>query len=463
MTIRKEMLMHTKIDPNVRKMVTIILLVSTFISLMSQTMMITALPVIQHDVHRSLNTVQWLTTGYTLMIGGITPLSSNLYERFTNRQAFLGTLGTFIAGTLLGCVATSFGMLLAARLIQACAGGMLMSFQMTTMISIYPPEKRGSILGLSSLVIAAGPAIGPSTAGLILQFLNWRYLFILVLPFMVLAWVLGYFMLPNYSTPQPIHIDFFSVVISLIGSALTLGSLTTFTVNSALGWAMLISGLVILTLFVRRQLRLTNPVLKVKIMTYPSFCLMTIVGILAFMVLLSTEQLLPIYAENVRHTGSFVSGMILLPGAICNAITAFFAGKLYDQYGPKWLITTGGLLILLASIPLVLISTRSSLLTLTLAYTVRMIGNALVFSPALSEAFRALSKRENSHGSALNNTLRQSFGAVAVTMCVVIADIPASLVAGIKLAMWVTVLLAVLMLLVFWSYLAYQKRQATTL
>ncbi len=60
MTIRKEMLMHTKIDPNVRKMVTIILLVSTFISLMSQTMMITALPVIQHDVHRSLNTVQWL-------------------------------------------------------------------------------------------------------------------------------------------------------------------------------------------------------------------------------------------------------------------------------------------------------------------------------------------------------------------------------------------------------------------
>ena len=109
-----------------------------------------------------------------------------------------------------------------------------MSFQMTTMISIYPPEKRGSILGLSSLVIAAGPAIGPSTAGLILHFLNWHYLFILVLPFMVLACVLGYFMLPNYSTPHPIHIDFFSVVISLIGSALTLGSLTTFTVNSAI-------------------------------------------------------------------------------------------------------------------------------------------------------------------------------------------------------------------------------------
>ena len=445
MTIRKEMLMHTKIDPNVRKMVTIILLVSTFISLMSQTMMITALPVIQHDVHRSLNTVQWLTTGYTLMIGVITPLSSNLYECFTGLRGnqFWDAFGCpFDSGLSRGNADVVSNDHHDLDLPARKAG-----FDPRP---LFPGNCRWT--GDWSVHGRADPT-----------FLNWHYLFILVLPFMVLACVLGYFMLPNYSTPHPIHIDFFSVVISLIGSALTLGSLTTFTVNSALGWAMLISGLVILTLFVRRQLRLTNPVLKVKIMTYPSFCLMTIVGILAFMVLLSTEQLLPIYAENVRHTGSFISGMILLPGAICNAITAFFAGKLYDQYGPKWLITTGGLLILLASIPLVTISTRSSLLTLTLAYTVRMIGNALVFSPALSEAFRALSKRENSHGSALNNTLRQSFGAVAVTMCVVIADIPASLVAGIKLAMWVTVLLAVLMLLVFWSYLAYQKRQATTL
>lgn len=423
-----------QISNHTRRLITIILLLSTFVSLASQTMMVTALPVIQHDLHVSLNAAQWLTTGYTLIIG------------------------TFIVGTLLGCFATNFFTLLLARLIQACASGMLMSFQMTTMISIYPIEKRGSILGLSSLVISAGPAIGPTLAGFILQVLPWRWLFILVLPFMVLAWIGGYFKLANFSQPRDIKIDYLSVLISLIGSGLALGSLTAFQVNAWVGLAMLIVGLAVIAVFVKRQFHLTNPMLKVQIFKYSSFRLMTIVGIFAFMVLLGTEQLMPIFTENVTHTGSFISGLILLPGAICNAIAASIVGRIYDEYGPKWLIITGGVIMLLASIPLVTISRESSLWVLTIAYAVRMIGNACVFSPALSEAFSQLSRAENSHGTALNNTLRQVFGAVSVTMLVVIAGIPSSLITGIRISMWVTVLLVILMLLTFARYLATKQK-----
>lgn len=447
-----------QISNHTRRLITIILLLSTFVSLASQTMMVTALPVIQHDLHVSLNAAQWLTTGYTLIIGIITPLSSNMYDKFTNRHVFLGIIGTFIVGTLLGCFATNFFTLLLVRLIQACASGMLMSFQMTTMISIYPIEKRGSILGLSSLVISAGPAIGPTMAGFILQVLPWRWLFILVLPFMVLAWIGGYFKLANFSQPRDIKIDYLSVLISLIGSGLTLGSLTAFQVNAWVGLAMLIVGLAVIAVFVKRQLHLTNPMLKVQIFKYSSFRLMTIVGIFAFMVLLGTEQLMPIFTENVTHTGSFVSGLILLPGAICNAIAASIVGRIYDEYGPKWLIITGGVIMLLSSIPLVTISRGSSLWVLTIAYAVRMIGNACVFSPALSEAFSQLSRAENSHGTALNNTLRQVFGAVSVTMLVVIAGIPSSLITGIRISMWVTVLLVILMLLTFARYLATKQK-----
>lgn len=451
---------HPPITSATRRLVTVILLVTTFISLMSQTMMVTALPVIEHDLHQSLNNVQWLTTGYTLVIGVVTPLSSNLYDKFTNRKVFLTTLGTFLVGTLVGCFATSFWFLLAARLIQASASGILMSFQMTTMISIYPPNKRGTILGTSSLVIAAGPAIGPTLAGLILQYLSWRWLFILVLPVMALAWLIAYWRLPNYSQPRPIKIDLWSVLISLTGSSLALGSLTAFPVSVPAGWAMLLSGLVIIALFVGRQLRLKDPLLKVSIMTDPGFCLMTLVGILTFMILLGTEQLVPIYAENIRHTGSFVSGMILLPGALLNAATAWAAGRLSDAYGPRWLILGGGGLILASSWPLVTLSPTSSLVGLTIAYAVRMIGNALVFSPALAAAFANLSTVENSHGAALNNTLRQAMGAVSVTVLVVISGLPANPLTGIRLAMWTTVGLAILMLTAFFAYLSWQKRQA---
>lgn len=446
-----------QLNARTRRLITIILLLSAFVSLASQTMMVTALPVIQHDLHVSLNAAQWLTTGYTLIIGIVTPLSSNMYDKFTNRHVFLSIIGTFIVGTLLGCFATNFFTLLLARLIQASASGMLMSFQMTTMISIYPIEKRGSILGLSSLVISAGPAIGPTLAGFILQVLSWRWLFILVLPFMVLTWIGGYFKLANFSQPRDIKIDYLSVLISLIGSGLTLGSLTAFQENGWLGLGMLVVGLAVIAVFVKRQLHLTNPMLKVQIFKYSSFRLMTIVGIFAFMILLGTEQLLPIFTENVTHTGSFVSGLILLPGAICNAIAASIVGRIYDQYGPKWLIITGGAIMLLASIPLVTISRGSSLWVLTIAYAIRMVGNACVFSPALSEAFSQLSRAENSHGTALNNTLRQVFGAVSVTMLVVIAGLPTSLITGIRVAMWVTVLLVVLMLVTFARYLTKQN------
>lgn len=133
------------INPKTRLAVSIILLLSTFISLMSQTMMITALPVIQNQMNQSLTTVQWLTTGYTLLIGIVTPLSSNMYDKFSNRSVFRNDRN-FVIGTLIGCLATNFWLLLLARLVQACAGGILMSFQMTTMISIYPPEKEEQLL-----------------------------------------------------------------------------------------------------------------------------------------------------------------------------------------------------------------------------------------------------------------------------------------------------------------------------
>lgn len=114
---------------------------------------------------------------------------------------------------------------------------------------------------------------------------------------------------------------------------------------------------------------------------------------------------------------------------------------------------------IVASYPLVTLSSHSSVVVLTIVYAVRMVGNAFVFSPALSEAFSALSQSENSHGTALNNTLRQVAGAVSVTMLVVISGIPQTPVAGIRLSMWITVILIFLMLITFGHYLSISKRR----
>ena len=327
-----------------------------------------------------------------------------------------------------------------------------MSFQMTTMISIYPMEKRGTILGMSGLVIAFGPAIGPTLSGIIVNSLGWRYIFILVLPLMLLVLLIGFATFPNFKEPRELKIDVLSVFLSLIGAALTLSSLTFFQTDIALGFVMLVVGLVILTLFIKRQLKLKDPMLNVRIVANPAFRRMTLVGIFAFMILLGTEQMVPIFAQNVSHVSSTISGMILLPGAIANALSAAIVGRLYDRFGPKYLITTGGILMLLASIPLVSLKPTTPLWIVTVAYMVRMIGNALVFSPAMSEAFIELDQAEISHATALNNSIRQAFGATSITLLIVVSGIPASFITGFHAAMWLTVVFAVLLLATFARY-----------
>lgn len=449
---------RVQIDTKTRLIVSAVLLLSTFISLGSQTMMVTALPVISHQMHVSLNITQLLTTAYTLVIGIVTPLSSNLYEKYSNRQVYLGIIGTFIVGTLVGCFANNFYSLLLARLIQACAGGLLMSFQMTTMISIYPPQRRGTILGISSLVVAFGPAIGPTLSGIILNYLNWHYLFILILPLMILLWVISLFTFPNYSTPRPIKIDLVSVFESLIGSGLALFSMSVFGYNWAVASVMLLVGIGILYIFVKRQLRLKQPLLKVAILTERSFRLMTMVGMLAFSVLLGTEQLIPVFTENVSHVSSMESGMILLPGAIVNALCAALVGRYYDAHGPKGLIFSGAILMLIATIPFLTITQDTPIWLMTVAYAIRMAGNAMIFSPAMSESFVAVAHEDISHATALNNSLRQVSGAISVTLLIVIAGLPHSLVTGMRVAIWVTVFCILCLSVIFASYLKHKQK-----
>ena len=244
--------MQKTISKQTRIIVAAILLTATFFSLASQTMMVTALPVIQHLMHVTLDTAQWLTTGYTLVIGIVTPLSSNLYEKFTNRTVFLGIIGTFITGTLMGCWAHQFWLLLLARLVQASASGILMTYTMTALISIYPPEKRGTIMGISSLIVSTAPAIGPTVAGFILQVLSWRWLFIIVLPVMIVVWVIGFVKLPNFSPTRNIKIDVLSVGLALVGASMALTSITTFTTNAHQAWLLLIGGVILLSIFAVR-------------------------------------------------------------------------------------------------------------------------------------------------------------------------------------------------------------------
>ena len=274
--------------------------------------------------------------------------------------------------------------------------------------------------------------------------------------------IIGVFVFPNYSQPRDIKIDMLSVGMSLVGSGLALASLTVMQSQLAMGIGMFIIGILLVGIFIRRQLRLENPMLKVSIFKVRSFRLTTLIGIVAFMVLLGTEQMVSIFAQDVTHLTSMQAGMVLLPGTALNAITAAIVGRLYDEFGPKYLVLGGTILMLLGTLPFlpfVMIKATMPVWLMTMAYAIRMVGNVLVFSPVMSETFKDLAPLEVSHANALINALRQVFGSVSVTLLIVVSEIPHSFVIGMQCSMWITLILTIFVLILFVRYLQIKKEE----
>src|SRR5690625_3038137 len=152
-----------------------------------------------------------------LVMAVVIPISAVLLQWFTTRQLFLGTMIVFTIGTTICAIAPNFPILLVGRLIQAAGTGLLMPIIFNVFLLIYPPHKRGKIMGIIGLVIMFAPAIGPTLSGIIVQYLGWRFLFICVIPFALFSIAFAYKYLINVSEVTKPKVDIISIIYSTIG------------------------------------------------------------------------------------------------------------------------------------------------------------------------------------------------------------------------------------------------------
>src|SRR5690606_38597413 len=168
-----------------------VLLVAAFVVILNETIMNVALPSLMVELDVSANTVQWLSTAFLLTMAVVIPMTGFLLQRFTTRFVFVLAMSLFSAGTLIAGLAPGFVALLAGRIVQASGTAIMMPLLMTTILRLVPTHSRGSVLGTVGIVISVAPALGPTVSGVILQFLSWRFMFLLVLPIALTAIVIG--------------------------------------------------------------------------------------------------------------------------------------------------------------------------------------------------------------------------------------------------------------------------------
>lgn len=314
--------------------------------MLNQTILTVALPEFMGEFHINATTVQWLTTGYMLVNGVLIPVTAYFMNRFTTRQLFISSMLLLLVGSIVAASSPGFTLLLTGRLVQAAGAGIVMPLLMSVIYELFPVNKRGSAMGMIGLTIAFAPAIAPSLAGIVIEHVSWRWLFIGAIVILLSARYLT-----NVSETSKPKADILGIVYSTLGFG---GILFGFSNASSSGWgntvvlSCLIGGGIFLILFCTRQLRSANPMLNLRVFGNRNYAMTTIINTLVTIIMYADLILLPLYLQSSRGYTPLESGLLLLPGALLMAMMSPITGRLFDKFGAKVLMLTGLVFVILA-------------------------------------------------------------------------------------------------------------------
>lgn len=442
-----------------------VLISGTFITILNQTLVTPAIPTIMAETNVDAATAQWLTTGFTLVNAIMIPVTAYMTDRFTVKRLFIAAMSLFTVGTVLCGWGMNFGILLAGRLVQAAGAGVLMPTAMTVLLLTFPVEKRGQAMGLFGVIIMFAPAIGPTLAGFIVDNSSWHIMFWGVALLSALDVLVSFFALKHEEkeVPDNLVLDKISVVQSTLGFG---GLLYGFSVIGSTGISVqagvaVVVGIVFVTLFVRRQLKLDVPMLEMRVLKSRAFTVGTIIGMLVQGAIMANAVLVPIYIQNLCGHSATVSGLVLLPGAILMGLSGPIVGGIFDKRGPRTMALLGIVILTITTFVMTTFGFETSAVFVCVCITLRNLGMSLLNMPLNTWAMNSLDNRYINHGNAVGNTFRQTAGSLGTALVVSAYSIMAAIqepsvgtaqagMIGFNFAFWIQgILFAIAAVIVF--------------
>ena len=403
-----------------------VILMGSFVTILNQTLMSTALPSIMKEFSITATQGQWLTTAYMLINGIMVPITAYLVNRFTTRQLYLFSMIVFSIGTFVAATSSIYGVLIIGRMVQAIGAGIILPLQMIVILYLFPIEKRGSAMGLIGLAMNFAPAIGPTFSGWVVQNYHWNMLFYFILPFAIIDVVVAFFILKNVGETSRPKLDKVSVIYSTLGFGGLLFGLSNASSNTFMSANValpLIIGVVSLVLLVNRSNHSKEPLLNFSIFKYKGFRLNVIISFVLTAGMFGAIMLLPIYFQTMRGMTPMESGMILFPGSIVMAIMSPITGRMFDKYGSKRLAMSGLVLVTMGTFIIGLIDLSTPIKYIVLLQVVRSLGFSLTLMPIQTAAYNAVPLELASHASAMFNTQRQLAGSMGTALFVVVMTV----------------------------------------
>ena len=404
-----------------------IITLGAFATMLSSTMLSAALPAMAAGLGVTDTAIQWIATAYLMALAAGVPLSAWAARRFGATQLWLYGLILFAIFSAVCALSPRFELLLAARVMQGLAGGLLVPAGQTILGLVVGRERLGRVIGTIGVAIVIAPLLGTSLGAVLLEICGWRGLFWITVPFCLCACLAGWKLLPRptIKTDRPLSLDWLGLALVFCSLPMLMEGMKELSLNSGkYGWnvIMLSVGALFTCLFIYRSLRIESPLLHLELFKHRGFTLSAVLMAIGGAVNFGGQFLLPLYFRDVCHVTLAEVGLLLTPQLIGSAIGFPVAGYFADKLGPRTVLIIGGLLAAFATLPLAMIDAGSRYTLVGGAIAIRGFGLALATVPAMAAGLAMAGSRHVADAAPVLNIFQRvgaMAGAALVTACYV--------------------------------------------
>ncbi|MFL6694887.1 MAG: MFS transporter [Ramlibacter sp.] len=416
-----------------RWLLLISLMVGTMASVMSSTIVNVAIPDMSRHFLLGQERAQWVSSGFMVAMTVSMLTTPWLLGRYGYRATYVGTMVLLLTGGIVGGVARDFSVVLAARVAEGLAAGVVQPIPAIIMIRAFEPSEQGRASGLFGMGVVLAPALGPSIGGVLVDLFGWRSIFFMVVPFCFASIYLAYKFVPT-SAPGGTAadrggagLDWRGLLLATTGTLCLLNGLIDLRGNAHLQAAILLTGAAAaLVAFIAWQHRAARtgrePLMNLALFGYRTYAMGSIVSFIYGTALFGSTYLLPVYMQLCLKLPASRVGTILLPAGIVLAVTIGGVGRLTHRL-PTYVLVTTGLVLLAVSFALMPTVGLDGSLWLLVGWAILgRIGLGCIVPSLNLGSMRPLTKELIPHGASAINFLRMLGGAAGVSLCAIVLE-----------------------------------------
>ena len=374
------------------------------------------IPTLSRELHASQSQLQWVVASYSLVFAGLLFSTGSLGDRFGRKGALQFGLVGFLVGASLAAASTAMWQLIVCRALMGAAAAFIMPSTLSIIVNVFPPAERTKAIAFWAATTGAAGAVGPIASGWLLEHFWFGSVFLVNVPIIVLALVLGYFLVPKSKDPEQARLDPVGAVLSIVGISSLVYGLIEAPSN---GWGSsptltaFAIAFVVLALFAAWELRVDEPMLDLRYFRDPAFSTGTGGMILVFMAMFGVMFLITQYFQLVLGYSPLGAALRLLPMAPIMIIVAPLTPRLSARFGANRVVATGLTIVTIGLLLFRTLGLHTSYLQALANMCLLVSGIALTMSPMTAAIMSAVPSRRAGAGSAMNDATRElgaSFG-----------------------------------------------------